>query len=257
MKFAGKRVLVTGAARGIGEGIARRFLEEGAKVIALDYREDQLAEQAEKYKANLPAGAAYGYIVADLRQPEQAAAAVQQAWAKWDGLDVVVNNAGIAVLEPFEEITYNTWSDIMNVNLNAMFVICQEAGKLWMNSGTKGAIVNMASKNGLVGQAKLAHYNASKGGVVMLTQSLAVELAEHNVRVNAIAPGFIDTPLDREVKAAGGNETIELTRTPMKRMGTIDEVAQAVMFLASEDASYISGTTLVVDGGHMANGGSL
>jgi len=250
-------VLVTGAARGIGEGIAHKFLEEGAHVIALDYREDQLVEQAAHYNNDLPDGATYDYIVSDLRKPELARTAVQEAWDRWDGLDIVVNNAGIAVLESFNEISYDRWNDIMNVNLNALFVICQEVGKLWMNSESGGAIVNMASKNGLVGQGKLAHYNASKGGVVLLTQTLAVELAEYQVRVNAVAPGFIDTPLDREVKAASGENSFELTRTPMKRLGTIDEVAQAVMFLASDQASYITGTTLVVDGGHLANAGAV
>lgn len=259
MRFSGKNVLVTGAARGIGEGIARKFMMEGAKVVALDYREDQLAQLAAEYAANDPQMAdRYAYVVSDLRHPASAAEAVGKAWDKWGGIDIVVNNAGVAVLEPFSEITYEGWTNIMNVNLNALFVISQEAGKRWLVSRRPGAIVNMASKNGLAGQADLAHYNTSKGGVVMLTQTMAIELAPHGVRVNAVAPGFIDTPMDREVKASAKNaETFVLNRTPMKRYGTIDEVANAVLFLASDDASYITGTTLLVDGGHLANAGAM
>jgi len=253
MKFEQKRVLVTGAARGIGEGIASRFIREGARVVALDYREDQLAESASKYDASR-----YAYVVSDLRQPESAADAVKKAWDVWGGIDIIVNNAGVAVMEPFTDIAFDSWTNVLNVNLNAMFVICQEAGRRWIESGQPGAIVNMASKNGLVGQANLAHYNTSKGGVVLLTQSLAIELAPKGVRVNAVAPGFIDTPMDREVKeSAKGTIGLTLDRTPMKRLGTIEEVASAVLFLASDEASYITGTTLVVDGGHLANAGAL
>ena len=228
-------------------------MQEGAKVVALDYREEQLSQLSSEY-----ASADYDYVVSDLRNPESAVHSVQEAWDKWGGIDILINNAGIAILEPFTDITYEHWTRIMNVNVNAMFVISQEVGRRWLASQQTGAIVNMASKNGLVGQANLAHYNTSKGGVLLLTQTLAVELAPHGIRVNAVAPGFIDTPMDRKVKeSAKGAMRLTLERTPMQRLGTVDEVANAVLFLASDEASYITGTTLLVDGGHLANAGAI
>jgi NAD(P)-dependent dehydrogenase (short-subunit alcohol dehydrogenase family) len=190
-----------------------------------------------------------------LAEPSGIPPAVSQAWDAFGGLDILVNNAGIAYREPLAAIAESTWDQVMNVNLKAMFLISQQVSARMIDQGTGGAIVNMASKNGLAASAMLTHYNASKGGVVLLTQSLSVELAKHGIRVNAVAPGFIDTPLDRELKQ---KETLNLTsRTPLGRLGTIEEAANAFLFLASDEASYITGTTLVVDGGHLANAGEF
>ncbi|MBP1990772.1 SDR family NAD(P)-dependent oxidoreductase [Paenibacillus eucommiae] len=268
MRLSGKRVLITGGARGIGQGIASRFIQEGASVFLIDMREEQLAESVELLKQQAQqiqqAQAVLGTsvpaqvesAVCDLSVPEQIEAAAAQAWSRLGGLDILINNAGIAVRETFTDIPYQRWLNIINVNLNATFLLSQWVSKQMIANEIQGSIVNMASKNGLSGSSMLAHYNASKGGVVLLTQSMAVDLAKHGIRVNAVAPGFIDTPLDRELKKE--ENTLQLShRTPMGRLGTIEETANAFLFLASDEASYITGTTLVVDGGHLANAGEV
>lgn len=262
-RLQGKKALVTGGARGIGLGIASRFAREGADVVLLDVREEELRQSAASLREELgrqgDEGAApqIHTIVCDLADPEQIKAAAEEAWAITGGIDIVINNAGIAVREPFVDIPYERWTNIMNVNVNAMFLLSQLMVKRMLAAGRKGSIVNMASKNGLAGSVMLAHYNASKGAVVLLTQSMAVELAPLGIRVNAVAPGFIDTPLDRELKEKG-EETLKLTEhTTIGRYGTIEETANAFLFLASDEASYITGETLVVDGGHLANAGDF
>ncbi|MGG1552467.1 SDR family NAD(P)-dependent oxidoreductase [Paenibacillus ferrarius] len=256
MRLRGKRACITGSARGIGLGIAETFLQEGAHVVLLDYRADELAQTAERLREAARKRARdveVATVVCDLSVPAQVEQAAEAVWRTWGGIDLLVNNAGIAQREAFVDIPLARWEKIIDVNLNATFQLSQWMARGMIAEGIPGAIVNMASKNGLAGSAVLAHYNASKGGVVLLTQSMAVDLAPYGIRVNAVAPGFIDTPLDRELKeqAAG---TLQLTaRTPMGRLGSIQEVANAFLFLASDEASYITGTTLVVDGGHLAN----
>ncbi|OCT10566.1 hypothetical protein A8709_22210 [Paenibacillus pectinilyticus] len=256
MRLQGKRALITGSARGIGQGIAAAFVQEGASVILLDYRADQLEASAERIRRQaMDRGqvAHVATVVCDLSSSVQVERAAETAWAYWGGIDILVNNAGIATRESFVDIPLSRWQQVININLNATFQLSQWVAKMMIANGIGGSIVNMASKNGLAGSALLAHYNASKGGVVLLTQSMAVDLAQNNIRVNAVAPGFIDTPLDRELKEKS-EVTLSLTeRTPMRRLGTIEEVANAFLFLASDEASYITGTTLVVDGGHLAN----
>lgn len=298
-RLKGKTAVVTGAARGIGYGIASRFVQEGANIVLLDVRREELAQSAERLtelsarlalqsaqtcavQSNLELSAqrvaeqstqassapiavnaenAYAprveSIVYDLADPAQVLDAASSSWAKFGRVDILVNNAGIAAREPFIDIPYERWKKIMDVNVNAIFLLSQALSKRMIESGIRGSIIHMASKNGLVGSSVLAHYNASKGAVVLLTQSMAVDLAPHGIRVNAVAPGFIDTPLDRELKEKEA-QPLDLTkRTPMGRLGTIEEVANAFLFLASDEASYITGTTLVVDGGHLANAGDL
>lgn len=253
MRMSGKRVLVTGAARGIGKGIAERFLREGARVILMDKRADELQETTAEFKQN---NWKAERAVCDVSNEAELRTMAEWASNRWDGIDILINNAGLAVRESFLDIPLSNWDKIMDVNLRAMFVLSQYIAKRMINDNIAGSIVNMASKNGLSGSSKLAHYNASKAGIHLLTQSMAVELAEHGIRVNAVAPGFIETPLDRELKQKESN--LNLTeKTPMKRLGTVEEVANAVLFLASDEASYITGTTLVVDGGHLANASEL
>jgi NAD(P)-dependent dehydrogenase (short-subunit alcohol dehydrogenase family) len=262
-RLQGKTALITGSARGIGLGVASRFIREGASVILLDMREEELAESTFRMQQEAKEHICNGTfpqvasILCDLGNSTEIEQAASRAWELFGSVDILVNNAGIAVREPFTSIPYERWQKIMDINVNAMFLFSQLISKQMISHSVHGSIVNMASKNGLAGSSMLAHYNASKGAVVLLTQSMAVELAKYHIRANAVAPGFIDTPLDRELKSKGG-ETLALTeRTPMKRLGTIEETANAFLFLASDEASYITGTTLVVDGGHMANAGDF
>ncbi|MBO9604912.1 MAG: SDR family oxidoreductase [Paenibacillaceae bacterium] len=254
MRLQGKRALVTGGARGIGKGVAERFAEEGARVVLLDVRLEELKQAEAELKER---GFDVASLVCDLSDPGQIAEAAAAAWSVWGGLDILINNAGIAYREPFLDIPADHWDRVIDINLKGMFVLSQLVSRRLVEQGTGGAIVNMASKNGLGGSSMLAHYNASKGGVVLLTQSMAAELAAHGIRVNGVAPGFIDTPLDRELKQKENNSLYLTARTPMGRLGTIREVANAFLFLASDEASYVTGATLVVDGGHLANASEL
>lgn len=255
MKLAGKKALITGAAQGIGLGIAETFAREGAALYVVDIKEQELRQEAERLSRE--SSGRVEWAVCDLSDPQAVREAAANAWTALSGIDILINNAGIAFREPFTDISLDRWNAVMAVNVQSMFVLSQEIARRMIERGQGGAIVNMTSKNGLAGSSKLAHYNASKGAVVLLTQSMAVDLAAHGIRVNAVAPGFIDTPLDRRLKQEE-EQPLDLTaRTPMGRMGTIQETANAFLFLASDDASYITGATLPVDGGHLANAGEL
>ncbi|WP_167751430.1 SDR family NAD(P)-dependent oxidoreductase [Lentibacillus salicampi] len=252
MRLKGKNAIITGGARGIGKGIAERFVEEGAHVTIIDVRKADMLNQ--KIYKDYPENIAIQEC--NLSNIKQTKAVLDAIWDKQGQIDIVINNAGIATREPFVEIAEETWDQVMSVNLKAMFIVGQHVSKKMMETGIAGSIVNMGSKNGLAAGAQLTHYNVSKGGINSLTQTMGTELASSQIRVNSVAPGFIDTPLDQVLKDRDSN--LELTqRTPMKRLGTIKEVANTVLFLASDEASYITGTTIVVDGGHLANAGDL
>ncbi|MFS0722472.1 SDR family NAD(P)-dependent oxidoreductase [Paenibacillus sp. 1P07SE] len=253
MRLKGKRAIVTGAARGIGLAIAVRFAVEGAKVALLDRDGAELERAAAMLRAD---GGDVRSLVCDLRDLSALEASANEAVAWLGGLDLLVNNAGIAYREPFLSITPEHWDAVFDINVKAVFRLGQLAARAMIDCGQGGAIVNMSSKNGLAGSAELAHYNASKGAVQLLTESMAVELAPHGIRVNAIAPGFVDTPLDRELRESSGLPLYS-ERTPMMRNGTMEEIASAFVFLASDEASYVTGATLRVDGGHLANASEL
>lgn len=195
-------------------------------------------------------------FVCDISDESAIQSAAEQIERDWGGLDILVNNAGIATRESFLDIPVDGWDRIMNVNVRGMFLLSQWAARTMVDQGSGGAIVNMSSKNGLAGSTYLAHYNASKGAVELLTRSMAAELAPYQIRVNAVAPGFIDTTINGGLKK-DGEAALDLselaTRPPMKRLGTAEEVAHVFLFLASEEASYVTGATIVVDGGQLAN----
>ncbi len=244
-----KRVLVTGAASGIGRGIAEKFLSAGCKVVLLDKDEQKLSAALQDL-AELK-GASHA-VICDISDENEVQSAADACWKCWDGLDILINNAGWAAREPFLEISLANWDKILEINLRGTFLLSQWISKEMAAQQIPGSIVNISSKNGLAGSSKLAHYNASKAGINLLTQSMAVELAAYNIRVNAVAPGFIDTPLDQALKQK--EEQLNLTdKTPLNRLGTIEEVANGVFFLASDQASYITGSILPIDGGHLAN----
>ncbi|MBD2843692.1 SDR family oxidoreductase [Paenibacillus sp. IB182496] len=257
--MAGKRVLVTGAAQGIGLGIARRFLAEGARVVLLDRDEAGLAEALRSLQLLREDSAADANAlteVCDLGDPAALEAAAERAMTRLGGLDVLVNNAGIAYREAFLDIPLAQWEAVFDVNVRAAFRLGQLAARRMIADGHGGAIVNMSSKNGLSGSGELAAYNASKAALILLGESMAVELAPHGIRVNAVAPGFVDTPLDRRLREQQGLPPVS-ARTPMGRAATIDEVAAACLYLASDEASFVTGATLRVDGGHLAAASEL
>jgi len=253
-RFEGKVVLVTGASRGIGEAIALRFASEGADLIlcADEERVSLVASEAIRLGSLVLAD------IVDVSNRDQVETLFERAVKQFQRLDVSVHNAGVITIARLDEIKDEDWDRVMAVNAKGVFLCCQAAARQMIKQGG-GRILNAAS--GQARQARLftPHYAASKAGVVGLTQSLALELAPFNITVNAYCPGIIETSMweynDREMgRLLGGYEPGEylqeaISRVPLKRAGSTDEVAGLVTFLASEDASYITGQAIHVNGG--------
>ncbi len=247
MRFANKIAVVTGGGGEIGRATAKRLASEGAIVAIVDLNLE-LAQQA----AAENGGNSWAWQT-DVAQRDEVEAMVNEVLRRHGRIDVLCNIAGIAPPAPFLETTVENWNATIDVNLKGVFLCSQIAARAMVAAGVRGNIVNMASTNGLVGEIGLVAYNASKFGVVGLTMTAAIELAPHGIRVNAVAPGMIRTNLSQAVLDADP----ELARTyfqdkiPMARFGEPDEVAAAVAFLASEDAGFITGHSLVIDGGQL------
>jgi len=239
----GKRVLVTGGAGGIGSATCARFLQEGSRVVALD----RDAAALERLAAGLPG---VEIVTADVTDAADVDRAFGEVEGRWDGLDVVINNAGISIRHDFLDITLEEWHRVVDVVLHGVFYVAQRAARGMIAGG--GVIVNMGSTNALAGYHHYADYNAGKAGVLSLTRSMALELAP-TIRVNAVCPGFIMTPMQR---AEYTDEMIARyeAKMPIGRLGEPEDIAAMFAFLGSDDASFITGATFVVDGGEIAGG---
>ncbi|HUK97322.1 MAG TPA: SDR family NAD(P)-dependent oxidoreductase [Gaiellaceae bacterium] len=234
MRFGGKRALVTGAGSGIGAAVARRLAGEGAAVVLADLQLEPVRELA----AELGAEA----LELDVRDEAQVAAATA-------GLDVLVNVAGIGSTTTAPDTPLDVWEDVFAVNARGTFLCCKHAIPDMSTRGG-GAIVNVASVAALVGLKRRAAYCASKGAVVSLTRALAVDHVSDGIRVNAVCPGTVDSPWVRRLVEDAGESLDELrARQPLGRLGTPEEVATAVAYLASDDAAFVTGTAFVIDGG--------
>ncbi|NLF11509.1 MAG: SDR family oxidoreductase [Anaerolineaceae bacterium] len=242
--LSGKRVLITGAAGGIGTATAARFVEEGARVVALDRDAAGLEQLAGRVALD-------GALQADVTDPGQVARALAEMDALVGGVDVLINNAGISVRHGFLDITPEEWRRVLAVNLEGVFHVAQEAARRMVAAG-EGVVVNMGSTNGLMGYPYYADYNASKAGVIELTRSMALELAPA-VRVNAVCPGWILTPM-QEAEYTPEMRRAFARKVPLQRLGSPDDVAALFAFLASDDTAFITGQVLVVDGGEIAGG---
>ncbi|TSB47570.1 SDR family NAD(P)-dependent oxidoreductase [Alkalicoccobacillus porphyridii] len=242
-KLQDKVAVITGGASGIGAATAKLFVKEGAKVVLVDLNEEKGKVFEEELKT-LKAEALF--IKANITSEEEVANVFKQTVEAFGTVDVVFNNAGIGRVHPTHDLEYSEWRNTVNVDLDGVFLVAREAIREMLKTGG-GTIVNTASMYGWVGSPGSAAYNAAKGGVVNLTRSLALEYADKNIRVNSLCPGFIDTPIIPEESKQTLSEM-----TPMKRLGLADEMAKAVLFMASDDSSYMTGNSLIVDGGYTA-----
>jgi NAD(P)-dependent dehydrogenase (short-subunit alcohol dehydrogenase family) len=249
--FAGRVVLVTGAGSGIGREVAEAFGRQHAVVALLARNVDSLLPVAGVIEATGGRALALG---ADVRDAAAVTAAMARIRAELGTPDIVVNSAGVAGAAPSETLDEESWDRIVDTNLKGTFLVCQAAGKLMLER-RQGAIVNLASIAGLGAFPKRAAYSSSKAGVVMLTKVLASEWADRGVRVNAVAPGVVRTEMNERMIAAGHLDLPAIERrTPMHRRAEASEVADAVLFLASGAARYITGACLEVDGGWTSYG---
>ena len=240
-----KKVLITGGAGGIGSAAAKRFLEEGTRVFVFD--KDEVACQ--RLKKELPA--LHGTILVDVANPDDVARAFNELDAIANGLDILINNAGVSIRHSFMDITPQEWRTVMDVNLGGVFYVAQQAARR-MLAGSGGVIINMGSTNGLMGYPYYADYNASKAGVIELSRSMALELAP-TIRVNAVCPGFIMTPMQEAEYTPEMRKTFE-DKVPLRTLGKPDDVAALFAFLASDDAGFITGQHFVIDGGEITGG---
>ena len=248
--LTGKKALVTGGSRGIGKGICLALAKQGADV-AVNYRSNQA--EAEAVVAEIKAMGRETFAVqADVSLAESVAKMFVEIKDRWGKLDILVNNAGIVKFANFEEVTEEDWDQILAVNLKGQFLCAKEALKLM---GPGGKIINIASisSGGVgIGFRQIAHYTASKGGVVALTENMALELAPKGINVNAIAPGVIETDMTKDLMADEKSKAGLLARIPKGRFGKPEDIGAAAAFLASDEADYITGAVLYVDGGWLA-----
>lgn len=244
-KLNNKVAIITGGISGIGAASAKLFAKEGAKLALVDYD----GENGEKFLQEMKDE---GYedtifIEADVANTEETDKVFDQVMDTFGRLDICFNNAGIGPTGKSHEYDYETFEKVVDIDLNAVFYYSQKAIQIFLDQGEGGNIVNTASMYGLVGAPTSAAYNAAKGGVINLTRSMGLEYAEENIRINALCPGYIDTPiLDSTDKG------ILVEATPMGRLGTSEEIARGALFLASEDSGFMTGANLVMDGGYTA-----
>jgi 2-hydroxycyclohexanecarboxyl-CoA dehydrogenase len=251
MSLAGKVVVVTGAASGIGLAAAQRFAKDGAKVAIWDINEDGAKRAADEL---VKAGGKAIASRVDVADRTQIKAAVERVHAELGQVQVLVNNAGITLFKPFMETDEETWDRVMTINLKSILLVTQ-AVLPDMLAAKWGRIINISSSSAQTGSARMTAYAASKGGVIAFTKALAQELAQAGITVNNIPPGFVDTPMLRGEGVAGMGASVEqvAARSPMGRAGKPENIAAACAFLASDDADYITGHTLSVNGGRYSN----
>lgn len=247
ISLAGKHIFVTGGARGIGRAIADAFGRERAMLSLADCHEANLEQTVSQLRS---AGiTAHGHRI-DVTNQDAVSAAVDEAERRAP-IDVLVNDAGIAMETSFLEISLAEWQRVLEVNLTGMFIVAQAVSR-HMVARRRGAILNMASKNAIDGEVGYAHYNASKAGVLMLTKTMALELAQFGIRVNAVAPGYLQTPMSEAIDSPEFVRDFVDRYIPLGRAGKVDDVAPLFLFLAGDEASFITGQVFVIDGGQLA-----
>ena len=244
MRFKDKVVLITGAASGIGLTTAKAFAKEGAKIVIADFA-DKGAEVAEDFSKD---GVQAFFVKTNVADPSSVKNMMEASVKHFGRVDVVFANAGVARDAPAADLPIEDWQKTIDINLSGVFYTDQAAIKHWVKQGQPGIIVNCGSIHSFVGRSGVTAYAASKGGVKLLTQTLAIDYAKHQIRVNAVCPGYIDTPLLDKIDDHA-MERLKMLH-PQGRLGKPEEVASVVLFLASNDASFVSGASIIVDGGY-------
>ena len=244
MRMEGKIVLVTGAARGIGRACAERFLAEGACLALIDIDGDNLR------KTSREMGEKTASFVCDVGIKAQVDPTVDKVIEKFGRIDVLINNAGTTARHDFLDLPEDAFDGVIRTNLKSVYLFSQKVGRHMVARGGGGSIVNMSSLSVLMTMPTIAPYAASKGAITAMTRAMALSLAPHGIRVNAIGPGTIVTELNEKALLTDeANRRLILSRTPIGRFGTGAEVAGVAIFLASDDSSYVTGETIYVDGG--------
>lgn len=255
MRLENKVAVVTGSSSGIGEAIALAFAAEGAAVVVNYSRHE---DAAQKVLDKIEEAGGKGLVIgADVSDPKEVEAMIQQSVGAFGRLDIMVNNAGMERKMPFLETPFEVWQETIAVNLTGAWLGCQAAAKQMVAQGDPGRIMNVSSVHEDLAMPTNSPYCATKGGVRMLMRTLAVELAQHDITVNNIAPGAIETPMDAPLEQNPDEMKELLSEIPLGRMGKPEEVANLALFLASDDSSYVTGSTLFVDGGMMRYAGTL
>ena len=245
MRFAGKVIVITGGAQGIGRATAQRFLSEGAKVVIADINAERLAATA----AEIGTPDTLLAILTDVSRKDQVDALVARTVATFGRIDVMVNNAGIAPVMEFLDVTEEIYDRVLAVNLKGTFLGTQAAARAMIAQGQGGVIINMSSINSGLANPNVATYAISKGGMNQVTSTAAVAFAPHGIRVCGVGPGTIATEIIKGAFTERAGMHAILARTPLGRLGEPEEIAGVVAFLASDDASYITGETIYPDGG--------
>lgn len=250
-RLSGKVAIITGGARGQGEAEARLFVAEGAKVVIADVLDDE----GEAVAASIGDGALFAHL--DVTDEENWLAVVAATTEAFGTPTVLVNNAGILSFNSVLRMEADEFRRVLDINLTGAFLGIKTVGRPMRKSGSGGSIINISSNGGMEGLPMLPAYSASKWGMRGLSRSAAMELGAHSIRVNTVHPGGIDTPMTR-FEGMGDNETASFyKKLPIKRQGTVDDVAPVVLFLASDEAGYVTGAEYVVDGGHLAGDNGL
>jgi len=251
-RFKGKRAIVTGASKGIGRAVALRFAKEGGRVGLISLPEPELNEVYDMIKTD---GGEALALEADVSNEGQISKAIDTAAEKWGGLDVVVSNAGIELPDDdsaVDTLPVEVWKKVIDTNLTGQFLTCKHGVRHLLDVGG-GAVVMTASPCGERGFCFKEHaYSSSKGGIMSLMRVMALDYVSHNIRVNACIPGFIDTPMNAHVMSDPELLKLWSDTVPLKRPGSAEEVASIILFLASDEASYVVGSAFVVDGGQLA-----